>query len=126
MKNISDINKAIQQIRNTNQNVKEISDGHHTFGEYIDMRNTLFIALCNVYSDISWKSKRHFDEEKDPMFNGDFVAGINSNMGIITFHLKMKYWDDLKVKELDKAPEYDGYTKEDVKVRIKSLNKKNV
>ena len=122
MQNIYDINKAIQEIKMANQSVKDVSDGHHTFGEYIDMRNSLFIALCNVYSDISWKSKKHYDEENDPMFNGDFIAGINSDTGIITFHLKMKYWDDLNIKELDRAPQYDKYNYEDVKVRIKSLN----
>ena len=123
MENIYDINKAIQELKNMNQNIKDVSDGHHTFGEYIDMRNNLFIALCNAYSDISWKSKKHYDEENDPMFNGDFIAGINSDIGMITFHLKMKYWYDLDVKELDRAPEYDGYTEEDVKARIKSLTR---
>ena len=123
MENIYDINKAIQELKNMNQNIKDVSDGHHTFGDYIDMRNNLFIALCNAYSDISWKSKKHYDEENDPMFNGDFIAGINSDTGMITFHLKMKYWYDLDVKELDRAPEYDGYTEEDVKARIKSLTR---
>lgn len=123
MENIYDINKAIQELKNMNQSIKEVSDGHHTFGDYIDMRNNLFIALCNAYCDISWKSKKHYDEENDPMFNGDFIAGINSDKGMITFHLKMKYWCDLDVKELDRAPEYDRYTEEDVKVRLKSLTR---
>ena len=123
MKSIYDINNSIQEIKDANQNVKEISDGHHTFGEYIDMRNILFIALCNAYPDISWKSKKHFDEENDPMFNGDFIAGINCDAGMISFHLKMKYWDDLDVQELDRAPRYDGYTNEIVKARIKSLSR---
>ena len=123
METIYDINKAIQELKNMNQNIKDVSDGHHTFGDYIDMRNNLFIALCNAYSDISWKSKKHYDEENDHMFNGDFIAGINSDTGMITFHLKMKYWYDLDVKELDRAPEYDGYTEEDVKARIKSLTR---
>lgn len=124
MKDIYDINKEIEELKKTKQSIKNISDGYHTFGEYIDMRNTLFIALCNVYSNISWKSKKHYDEENDPMYNGDFIAGINSDIGPITFHLKMKYWDDLKVQEIDRAPKYEGYTEEDVKARIKSLNNK--
>ena len=124
MKSINEINKEIQEVKKQNQSIKEISDGNHTFGQYIDMRNNLFIALCNAYPEISWKSRKHYDEENDPMFNGDFIAGINSDKGTITFHLKMKYWDDIIAEEIDRAPKYDGYTEEDVISRIKSLTKK--
>ena len=87
------------------------------------MRNHWFIATLNSNPDISWKSKRHFDEENDPMFDDDFIAGINTPDGMATQHLKMKFWDDLHVRELDRAPKYDNYTEEDVKVRIKSIKK---
>ena len=123
MKSIDEINSYIQEIRDSGQSVKQVSDGHHSFGEYIDMRNRLFIALCNAYPNLSWKSKQHFQEEKDPMFPGDFIAGIHTPDGVITFHLKMEYWDMLKVEELRRAPMYDGYTAEDVKERMKSLKK---
>ena len=122
MKSINEINKEIQEVKKQNQSIKEISDGNHTFGQYIDMRNNLFIALC-AYPEISWKSRKHYDEENDPMFNGDFIAGINSDKGTITFHLKMKYWDDIIAEEIDRAPKYDGYTEEDVISRIKSLTR---
>ena len=124
MKNIDEINKDILELRKNNQSIEDISDGHHTFGDYLDMRNHYFIALCNAYAQISWKSKKHFDEENDPMFDGDFIAGINTPSGPITQHLKMKFWDDLHVPEIEKAPRYDGYTEDDVKIRIKSLNGK--
>lgn len=123
MKSIEEINKYINELRTNNKSVKKISDGYHTFEDYTDMRNTLFVALCNSYPDISWKSKKHYDEESDPMFNGCFIAGINSKKGVITFHLKMKFWDDLNVEEIDRAPKYDNYSEEDVKKRIKSLKK---
>ncbi len=123
MKSINEINKEIQEVKKQNQSIKEISDGNHTIGQYIDMRNNLFIALCNAYPEISWKSRKHYDEENDPMFNGDFIAGINSDKGTITFHLKMKYWDDIIAEEIDRAPKYDGYTEEDVISRIKSLTR---
>ena len=125
MDSIENINKRILEIKQNSESVKNISDGNHTFGEYIDMRNQLFIALCNAYPEISWKSRNHYDEENDPMFNGDFIAGINAPTGVITFHLKMKLWDDLSVEEIKRAPKYDYYTEEDVKVRIKSLKRKN-
>ena len=126
MKTIDEINEDILKLRDNNQSVKEISDGFHTFGEYIDMRNAYFIALCNAYRESSWKSKKHYDEENDPMFEGDFIAGIYTPDGLITQHLKLKYWDDLCVQEIERAPQYDGYTQEDVKARIKSLNGGNI
>ena len=121
MISIDEINRLILEYKEKVGSVKEISDGHHTIREYIDMRNTLFVALCNAYPNVSWKSKKHYDEENDPMFNGDFIAGINTSDGPITFHLKMRYWDTLIIKELDHAPKYDNYSTEDVMNRIKSL-----
>ena len=121
MQSIEDINKAILELRHAGVNVNGISDGYHTIGDYKDMRNYWFIATLNTNPEISWKSKKHFDEENDPMFNGDFIAGINTPEGVATQHLKMKFWNDLHVQELERAPKYDGYSEEDVKARIKSL-----
>lgn len=122
MRTTEEINADIIELRKSGQSVKNVSDGYHTFGDYADMRNIYFIALCNAYSDLSWKSKNHFDEEHDPMFDGDFIAGIFTPDGPITQHLKLKFWDDLNVQEIERAPQYDGYTEEDVIVRIKSLH----
>ena len=108
-----------------NKSTKDVSDGHHTLKEYLDMRNIYFIALCNAYPEFSWKSKKHYDEENDPIsnFNGDFIAGINTPSGTISQHLKLEYWDELNVPIIENAPKYDNYTEEDVKIRIKSLRK---
>ncbi len=125
MLSIEEINRAIQELRNAGLSVSKISDGYHTFDDYKDMRNYWFIATLNSNPDISWKSKKHFNEEIDPMFDGDFIAGINTPKGVATQHLKMKFWDDLKVQELERALEYDGYSEEDVKIRIKSINNEN-
>lgn len=124
MKTIEDINSEIMELRKNGQSVKDISDGYHTFGEYIDIRNIYFIALCNAYSSLSWKSKKHYDEINDPIsnFDGDFIAGINTPKGVISRHLKLKYWDDLNIPEIEHAPSYDGYTEEDMDERIKSLS----
>ncbi len=32
--------------------------------------------ICNLLPEISWKSKKHFDEENDPMFNDSFIVGM--------------------------------------------------
>ena len=120
--NIDEINKKIMDLKKKGHSIKKISDGHHTFGDYIDMRNQYFVSLCNAYPELAWKSRKHFDEEHDPMFNDDFIAGINTPAGPITQHLKMIYWDELIAPEIARAPKYDGYTEKDVKVRLKSLN----
>jgi hypothetical protein len=121
MRTIEEINKDIMELRKAGQKVKGVSDGYHTFGDYVDMRNHYFIALCNAYPNLSGKSKKHFDEENDPMFNGDFISWINTPGGVISQHLKMKFWDDVCVPEFDRGPKYDGYSEEDVKERMKTL-----
>ena len=126
MLSVEEINKAILELRNAGISVNEISDGFHTFGDYKDMRNRWFISTLNSNPTLSWKSKKHFDEENDKMYGGDFIAGINTPCGMATHHLKMKYWDKLKVQEIDRAPEYDGYTEEDVKERIDSIEKQDL
>lgn len=123
IKTVEQINEEILKLRENRQSVKKVSDGYHTFEEYTDMRNKYFMALCEAYYDLSWKSKKHFDDINDPMFDGDFIAGINTPNGIITQHIKMKYWDELDVREIDNAPQYNGYTEEDVKSRVKSLKR---
>lgn len=125
MLNVDEINIAIQELVDAGISVNGISDGHHTIGDYKDMRNHWVVATLNSNPEISWKSRKHFDEENDPMFNGDFIAGINTPDGIATQHLKMKFWNSLHVQELDRAPKYDGYTEDEVKVRIKSIKRRN-
>ncbi len=108
--------------RNGEIRPKDISDRHHTFGTLYEHRIHLFAALCNQNSEISFKTKKHFDEENDPMFNGDFMAGIFTPRGIVTYHIKLKYWNLFHVKEIEYGPKYDGYTNEDIFERLDSLN----
>ena len=123
MVSIDEINRQIQELKKSGINIDAISDGYHTFGEYKDMRNHWFISTLNSNPDISWKSKKHYDEKNDPMYNGDFIAGIKTPNGMASQNIKLKYWDLLNVKELDYAPKYDGYSEEDVKVRIMSIKR---
>ncbi len=121
---IEEINEHILGRRAQGKSVKDVSDVYHTFRDYVDMRNHLVVALFNAYPEFSWKSKKHHDEENDPIFNDTFITGMDTPEGPISFHLKLKFWDDLNVPEIDRAPEYDGYTQKDVKMRLRSLNKK--
>lgn len=127
MNKIEEINEMIQENKKLGIiSSKDISDGHHTFGELYKNRIILFCTLCNLLPNISWKSKKHFDEENDPMFFDSFIAGINTPEGITTYHIKLKYWDLFDVTELEKAPKYDNYNNEEVLKRILSLKKSNL
>lgn len=117
--NMIKVNKEQKSI-----STKEISDGNHTFGELYEHRIILFCTLCNLLPSISWKSKKHYDEENDPMFGGNFIAGINTPEGVVTYHIKLKYWDLFEVLELERAPKYDNYSSNEVLQRIQSLTKK--
>lgn len=125
MSKIEDINNLIIASKLSGEiSAKEVSDGNHTFGDLYRNRIILFCTLCNLLPDISWKSKKHFDEENDPMFNGSFIAGINTPEGIASYHIKLEYWEMFDIPELERAPKYDNYSNEDVIKRILSLNKK--
>lgn len=107
----------------------EVSDGYHTFDELYEHRITLFIALCSKWQkdlnestglDMVWKSLKHSDGS---MFPGWFIMGMFQAKGSqITYHLPISKWDDCYfAKTLDKAPEFDGHTPQDVLERIKQL-----
>lgn len=80
--------------------------------------------MCNAYPTLSWKSKKHDDEENNPMFNGDFIVGINTPNGTATRHIKLKYWDLFAIQELEHALPYDGYSPEENTERLLSLIKR--
>lgn len=106
-----------------------ISDGYHTFDELYDHRITLYIALCEAYIQIGeewgsegrevWKSKLHSDGSS---YDGWFILGIGKEKGSqITYHIPLSRWDETSARELEKAPEFDGHTSQDVLERIKNL-----
>ena len=110
MSKLKEINDLIMESKLSEEiSTKEISDGHHTFGELYHHRIILFCTLCNIFADVSCKSKKHFDEENDPMFNDSFIAGINTHDGIATYHIKLKYWNMFDIPEIDRAPKYEQY-----------------
>ena len=125
MKKIDEINNIIKENKESkNISTKEISDGHHTFGELYRHRIALFCTICNLLPEISWKSKKHFDEENDPMFFDSFIAGINTPDGIATYHIKLQYWDLFDIPELKRAPKYEFYSSDESLERVLSLSKK--
>lgn len=99
--------------------IGELSDGYHTFNELYHHRAILFSVICNLFPDRAWKSKLH---DTGDMFEGMFIVGIDTPEGQATYHYDIDpYWDLFKVKELEKAPKWDGHTPSDAIKRISSL-----
>ena len=101
------------------ENMGEFSDGYHTFNELYHHRAVLFSVICNMFPEKAWKSKKH---DTGDMYEGMFIVGIETEQGQATYHYDIEpYWDMFKVKELDKAPKYDGHTPSDAIERIGNL-----
>lgn len=117
VRKVDEINKLISSIRHKG----EISDGYHTFDELYHHRAVLFAVICHDHQDIAWKSKQHNDPN-EPMYDGMFIVGINTPMGQSTYHYDIDpYWNMFDVKELDRAPKWDGHTPDEAIKRIESL-----
>ena len=95
-----------------------ISDGYHTFDELYHHRMMLFLTIMKIHRDKSWKSKLHDD---GTMYDNYFIVGINTPEGQYSYHYHMENWEHFKdIKELEKAPKYDGHQPKDIN-RLLSL-----
>lgn len=114
LKNIQEeINSIPESI-----SVGELSDRYHSFNDLYDHRAKLFISLClTSFKDIAWKSLLHSD---GTMYNGMFVVGVDTEFGQASYHYDINpYWSMFKgIKELDRAPKFDGHTPNDAIARI--------
>jgi hypothetical protein len=99
--------------------IGNLSDGYHTFNELYQHRAILFSVICNLMPGKAWKSKLH---DTGDMYDGMFIVGIETPEGQATYHYDIEpYWDIFKVKELEKAPKWDGHTPQDAINRISKL-----
>lgn len=100
--------------------IGDLSDGYHTFNELYHHRAVLFSVICNTFADKAWKSRQH---DTGDMFDGMFIVGIETPEGQATYHYNLDpYWDMFKVKELEKAPVWDGHTPDEAIKRIAALH----
>jgi hypothetical protein len=100
--------------------IGNLSDGYHTFNELYHHRAILFSVICNGLPENSWKSKLH---DTGDMYDGMFIVGIETPEGQATYHYDIEpYWDMFKVKELEKAPKWDGHTPQEAIEHIAKLN----
>ena len=109
-------------------------DGYHTFGELYEHRIALYIAFCKSCETMDsiqdsfrqkklfevWRSKLHADGTS---FEGWFLLGIFKEKGKqITYHLPNDKWDEVSFAEtLDRGPEFDNHTSNNVLERLKKL-----
>lgn len=121
--------EAINILIKDGVDANKISDGYHTFGELYEHRLALYIALCRLLNQKYnlqidgqgvWRSKAHSD---GTVWDGWFILGISTIKGQqITYHLPMEKWEQTKFAiTLDKAPEFDGHTPDDVLSRLSIL-----
>lgn len=96
------------------KDIGENHDGYHTFNELYEHRYLLFLNFIKCHTK-AWKSKLHSD---GTMFEDNFIAGIELQNGMITYHIPSKYWMLCDVYELKNAPEWDGHTSKDVCDRL--------
>lgn len=111
------ISELIQALRVEGYSMDKVSDGYHTFDELYYHRMVLFSIICNQNKDKAWKSKLHSD---GTMYDNYFIVGITTDEGDFTYHYEEKYWNWFNVKELARAPEWDGHTSKDIR-RLLSL-----
>lgn len=100
----------------------KVSDGYHTFEELYYHRMILFNIICSYNKDKAWKSKLHDD---GTMFEDYFIVGIDTPDGQFTYHYHIDNWDIFKLKELEKAPKWDGHIPDDILRLISLLEDKN-
>ena len=123
----TDISNSINDIIRTSKGTgtvktKKISDTHHTFGDLYARERALFRLITCCYPRLAFKSLHHYDEENDPMFNGDFMVGLYTPDGPISYHFKLEFLDDFSHIEFSpKGPRYDGYTEDEKSERINNL-----
>jgi len=112
----------------------EVSDGYHTMSELYDHRRALNVILFKMMYELDkqvrgaylaeggrhliFKSKLHNDGS---MFDGYFIVMAITHVGHISYHYNLKYWDDFKIPEVERAPEWDGHTSQDVVDRLLKL-----
>lgn len=89
----------------------DTGDGYHTIDELYYHRMMLFAVICNQNKDKAWKSKLHHD---GTMYDNYFIVGITTNEGDYTYHYHLDSWSLYSVKELEKAPEWDGHKPSDI------------
>lgn len=117
--------EILQDLKELNNNIGNLSDGYHTFNELYEFRKIYNACLFNEWYKNNthevYKSKRHHDNEE--CFGGGwFIVVAILPTGQISNHYELKDWDLFNISEYEKSKyEFDGHTPNDVLERLKSL-----
>jgi len=102
----------------------DTSDGYHTFNELYEHRHALFAlllekqAIANIFVS-PWKTWR---DQNGEIWEGWFIAGMDTVHGQISYHLPAEWWERLPdVPEIERNAAYDGHTSKDVLERLRLL-----
>ena len=97
-----------------------VSDGYHTFDELYEHRHALFLALVKTLG--GWASRRHHDGST---YEGWFIAGMDIGGKQISYHLPIRLWDIVVGLGIvvERAPQWDGHTPNDVINRLHNYAK---
>lgn len=98
----------------------EIRDEYHSMHELYQHRMILSKALFHAYREFCLKSKLHSD---GTMFEGGyFIVQMNHPIiGQISYHYKLKHWNEFNLKEAVEAERWDGHTSLDALERLNKL-----
>lgn len=103
--------KEIYKNEKENGMGSDKKDSFHTMSELYFHRLTLFAFIVKSNKDKSWKSKLHADGD---MFEDFFIVGVDTPSGTVAYHYQMKYWNFFECRELERAPEWDGTTADEI------------
>ena len=97
----------------TDEGMGAVSDGYHTFDELYRNRHFLFINVLKAHQENAFITRKNKEGEE---WIGWFIAGINTSIGQISFHLPEEYWEVCAriAKVIDRNADYDGHNNKDV------------
>lgn len=98
-----------------------VSDGYHTFQELYDHRYMLWILVLKHYQESAFKTYRDNDGVR---IDGWFIAGMNTELGQLTYHLPEIYWNYVDAPEIPKNDGFDNHSSKDVLTRLAELTRK--
>ncbi len=100
-------------------------DGDNDRYSYIDLydENILLLALwLNDNPTVSaYKAKFNFDDCIDLMFDNSFILGIDTPKGMITYRIKLDYWEMFNVQEIPYSHVYNKDKPAVVRKKLESV-----
>ena len=92
---------------------------------YIDLYDENIILLALWLNDnptvSAYKAKFNFDDCIDFMFDNSFILGIDTPKGLITYKIKLDYWDMFNVQEIPYSHVYNKDKPAEVREKLEAV-----